>query len=62
MHTHLDTPERVPDSELTELGISLHEVIKALVVWTEEHQLQISAARTVYDERIAEQQLQAAAP
>ncbi|RJL30795.1 winged helix-turn-helix transcriptional regulator [Bailinhaonella thermotolerans] len=48
-------PPRV-DYELTPLGISLHEVIKTLVIWTEEHQQQISAARSEYDRRAAEEE------
>ncbi|SDJ43494.1 winged helix-turn-helix transcriptional regulator [Nonomuraea jiangxiensis] len=50
-------PPRV-DYELTELGMSLHEVIKSLVIWTEEHQQAISAARSTYDQRIAEEERQ----
>ncbi|MGN9844566.1 winged helix-turn-helix transcriptional regulator [Nonomuraea sp. H19] len=55
-------PPRV-DYELTALGISLHEVIKSLVIWTEEHQQEISAARSTYDQKAAEEerQLQATA-
>ncbi|GAA5068923.1 DNA-binding HxlR family transcriptional regulator [Thermocatellispora tengchongensis] len=48
-------PPRV-DYELTPLGISLHEVIKSLVIWTEEHQQEISAARSAYDQRAAEEE------
>ncbi|WP_431925890.1 winged helix-turn-helix transcriptional regulator [Nonomuraea jabiensis] len=48
-------PPRV-EYELTALGFSLHEVIKSLVVWTEEHQREISDARTAYDERTAEEE------
>ncbi|QYC42151.1 HTH-type transcriptional activator HxlR [Nonomuraea coxensis DSM 45129] len=48
-------PPRV-DYELTPLGISLHEVIKSLVVWTEEHQQEISAARSAYDRQAAEEE------
>jgi DNA-binding HxlR family transcriptional regulator len=43
-----EVPPRV-EYRLTPMGQSLHEVIKALVVWTEEHQQQISAARDAYD-------------
>ncbi|MER7506444.1 helix-turn-helix domain-containing protein [Nonomuraea pusilla] len=48
-------PPRV-EYALTPLGISLHEVIKSLVIWTEEHQREISAARSAYDERVAEEE------
>ncbi|GAA4093221.1 winged helix-turn-helix transcriptional regulator [Nonomuraea sp. NPDC050663] len=44
------SPPRV-DYELTALGNSLQEVTKALVVWTERHQQEISEARTEYDQR-----------
>ncbi|NUT44509.1 MAG: helix-turn-helix transcriptional regulator [Thermoactinospora sp.] len=44
------SPPRV-DYELTALGNSLQEVTKALVVWTERHQQEISEARTEYDRR-----------
>lgn len=47
-------PPRV-DYELTPLGGSLHATIKALVTWTEEHQREISTARTAYDVRSAEE-------
>ena len=43
-----EVPPRV-EYRLTPMGQSLHQVIKALVVWTEEHQQQISAARDAYD-------------
>ena len=53
---HATVPPRV-DYELTPLGTSLHETIRALVVWTEEHQREIAGARAAYDVRIeAEQQ------
>ncbi|MEV0998764.1 helix-turn-helix domain-containing protein [Nonomuraea sp. NPDC050202] len=48
-------PPRV-EYELTALGVSLHEVIRSLVIWTEEHQQEISDARSVYDERAEEQE------
>ncbi|MGW4958343.1 winged helix-turn-helix transcriptional regulator [Nonomuraea sp. NPDC004186] len=54
-------PPRV-EYELTALGISLHEVIKSLVVWTEEHQREISDARTAYDDRTAEEERLLQAP
>ncbi|WP_066366740.1 winged helix-turn-helix transcriptional regulator [Herbidospora mongoliensis] len=41
-------PPRV-DYELTPLGESLHETIKALVTWTEAHQQEIARARETYD-------------
>ena len=43
-----EVPPRV-EYRLTPMGQSLHEVIKALVVWTEEHQQQMSAARDAND-------------
>jgi DNA-binding HxlR family transcriptional regulator len=43
-------PPRV-DYELTEMGRTLHATIKSLVVWTEEHQARIAAARDAYDRR-----------
>ncbi|MGW0064419.1 winged helix-turn-helix transcriptional regulator [Streptosporangium sandarakinum] len=49
---HPVVPPRV-DYALTPLGATLHEVIKTLVVWTEEHQNHIAAARSAYDARIA---------
>ncbi|MEW9552685.1 winged helix-turn-helix transcriptional regulator [Nonomuraea sp. NPDC050783] len=54
-------PPRV-EYALTPLGISLHEVIKSLVLWTEDHQQEISTARSAYDVRTAEEEhrLQAA--
>lgn len=57
---HATVPPRV-DYELTTLGTTLHETIKALVVWTEDHQREIAAARTAYDRRIAAEQEEAAA-
>ncbi|GAA3803977.1 MULTISPECIES: winged helix-turn-helix transcriptional regulator [Amycolatopsis] len=48
-------PPRV-DYELTPLGISLHQVIKSLVTWTEEHQREIAAAHEAYDRRVAEEE------
>jgi DNA-binding HxlR family transcriptional regulator len=41
-------PPRV-EYELTPLGRTLHATIQALVVWTEEHQDEIAAARAAYD-------------
>ena len=38
---------------LTELGCTLHETIKSLVTWTEEHQEEVAAARAAYDRREA---------
>lgn len=46
-------PPRV-DYALTPLGCTLHETIKALVVWTESNQAEIAAARARYDTRRAE--------
>ncbi|MDF2707543.1 MAG: transcriptional regulator [Nonomuraea muscovyensis] len=45
---HPVVPPRV-DYALTPLGRTLHETIKALVTWTEEHQGEIAAARAAYD-------------
>ncbi|MEV4921118.1 helix-turn-helix domain-containing protein [Streptomyces tirandamycinicus] len=47
---HPVVPPRV-DYELTPLGATLHSTIRSLVVWTEEHQSEIAAARAEYDER-----------
>ncbi|MFG1621896.1 winged helix-turn-helix transcriptional regulator [Kribbella sp. NPDC049227] len=48
---HATVPPRV-DYELTPMGATLHSTISALVVWTEEHQNAIAAARTAYDRRV----------
>ncbi|SEU34969.1 winged helix-turn-helix transcriptional regulator [Nonomuraea wenchangensis] len=48
-------PPRV-EYALTPLGMSLHETIKSLVIWTEEHQQEISAARSAYDQQAAEEE------
>jgi DNA-binding HxlR family transcriptional regulator len=45
-------PPRV-EYELTPLGATLHETIKSLVTWTEEHQAEIATARSQYDSREA---------
>jgi DNA-binding HxlR family transcriptional regulator len=47
---HPVVPPRV-DYALTPLGRTLHQTIKALVTWTEEHQEEIAAARAAYDAR-----------
>ncbi|MFI7636973.1 winged helix-turn-helix transcriptional regulator [Nonomuraea sp. NPDC049400] len=47
---HPVVPPRV-DYALTPLGRTLHQTIKALVTWTEEHQREIAEARAAYDER-----------
>ncbi|MEJ3744489.1 helix-turn-helix domain-containing protein [Actinomycetes bacterium KLBMP 9797] len=52
-------PPRV-DYALTPLGRTLHQTIRALVTWTETHQGEIAAARTAYDQRVTEEQRQAA--
>ncbi|QIJ65264.1 helix-turn-helix domain-containing protein [Streptomyces sp. JB150] len=49
---HPVVPPRV-DYELTPLGATLHETIRTLVTWTEEHQNEIAAARAEYDRRAA---------
>ncbi|HWM04445.1 MAG TPA: helix-turn-helix domain-containing protein [Actinophytocola sp.] len=49
---HPTVPPRV-DYELTALGATLHDTIRALVHWTEQHQNEIAAARTAYDARAA---------
>lgn len=49
---HPVVPPRV-DYELTPLGATLHETIRNLVIWTEEHQNEIAAARAEYDRRAA---------
>ena len=43
-------PPRV-EYALTPLGATLHRTVQALVVWTEEHQGEIVAARQEYDGR-----------
>ncbi|MEV0382952.1 helix-turn-helix domain-containing protein [Nonomuraea sp. NPDC050643] len=48
---HPVVPPRV-DYALTPLGRTLHETIKALVTWTEQHQQEIAAARAAYDARV----------
>jgi DNA-binding HxlR family transcriptional regulator len=45
-------PPRV-DYALTPLGRTLHQTIKALVTWTEEHTGEIAASRAAYDARRA---------
>ncbi|GAA2298980.1 helix-turn-helix domain-containing protein [Nonomuraea roseoviolacea subsp. roseoviolacea] len=45
---HPVVPPRV-DYALTPLGRTLHETIKALVTWTEDHQREIAEARAAYD-------------
>jgi DNA-binding HxlR family transcriptional regulator len=45
---HPVVPPRV-DYDLTPLGATLHETIKTLVTWTEQHQAEIAAARARYD-------------
>ncbi|MEU6741175.1 winged helix-turn-helix transcriptional regulator [Streptosporangium sandarakinum] len=58
---HPVVPPRV-DYALTPLGATLHEVIKTLVVWTEEHQNHIAAARSAYDARVAAEERLLGAP
>jgi DNA-binding HxlR family transcriptional regulator len=48
---HPVVPPRV-DYALTPLGRTLHQTIKSLVTWTEEHQKEIAAARAAYDARV----------
>ncbi|MEU0528708.1 winged helix-turn-helix transcriptional regulator [Streptomyces niveus] len=50
---HPVVPPRV-EYRLTPMGRTLHTTINALVIWTEEHQNQIAAAREEYDRRAAE--------
>ncbi|MGW0801505.1 winged helix-turn-helix transcriptional regulator [Nonomuraea sp. NPDC002799] len=52
---HPTVPPRV-DYELTPMGATLHSTISALVVWTEEHQNAIAAARAAYDRRVVAEQ------
>ena len=47
---HPVVPPRV-DYALTPLGATLHRTVQALVVWTEQHQNEIAAARATYDGR-----------
>ncbi|WP_324788698.1 helix-turn-helix domain-containing protein [Streptomyces sp. H51] len=49
---HPVVPPRV-EYELTPLGATLHDTIRSLVVWTEEHQAEIASARAEYDRRTA---------
>ncbi|MFF4159461.1 winged helix-turn-helix transcriptional regulator [Streptomyces sp. NPDC001678] len=51
---HPVVPPRV-DYELTPLGVTLHDTIRALVIWTEEHQTEVAAARASYDSRVEEE-------
>jgi DNA-binding HxlR family transcriptional regulator len=51
-------PPRV-DYELTPLGATLHDTIRALVTWTERHQNEIATARAAYDVRAEQEQRQA---
>ncbi|MEO3796921.1 helix-turn-helix domain-containing protein [Nonomuraea sp. B10E15] len=48
---HPTVPPRV-DYELTPMGATLHSTISALVIWTEEHQNAIAAARAAYDRKV----------
>ncbi|MFG2088685.1 MULTISPECIES: winged helix-turn-helix transcriptional regulator [unclassified Spirillospora] len=48
---HPTVPPRV-DYALTPMGVTLHETIRSLVTWTEEHQNAIAAARAAYDTRV----------
>ncbi|CAM4055493.1 helix-turn-helix domain-containing protein [Kibdelosporangium persicum] len=52
-------PPRV-DYALTPLGISLHQVIKSLVTWTEDHQGEIARAHDEYDRRAEQEEHQQA--
>ena len=47
---HPVVPPRV-EYELTPLGATLLENVRALIVWSEEHLPEIDAARAAYDER-----------
>ena len=47
---HSVVPPRV-DYALTDMGCTLHQTIKSLVTWTEEHQEAIARARAAYDVR-----------
>ncbi|NUU23062.1 MAG: helix-turn-helix transcriptional regulator [Streptomycetaceae bacterium] len=49
---HPVVPPRV-EYALTPLGATLHDTIQAMVLWTEEHQNEIAAARAAYDAREA---------
>ncbi|MET8335709.1 helix-turn-helix domain-containing protein [Streptosporangium canum] len=48
---HPVVPPRV-DYELTPLGVTLHDTIQSLVMWTERHQNEIAVARADYDARV----------
>ncbi|WP_242907773.1 winged helix-turn-helix transcriptional regulator [Actinomadura terrae] len=52
---HPTVPPRV-DYALTPMGATLHATVRSLVVWTEEHQNSIAAARAAYDRRTAAEQ------
>lgn len=47
---HPTIPPRV-DYELTELGMNVSELLKAITGWSEEHAAEITKARQAYDER-----------
>lgn len=51
---HATVPPRV-DYQLTAMGATLHQTIRALVTWTEAHQNEIAAARSSYDRRANEE-------
>ncbi|MFE7130297.1 winged helix-turn-helix transcriptional regulator [Streptomyces sp. NPDC057638] len=51
---HPVVPPRV-EYALTPLGRTLHTTIRSLVLWTEEHQQEIAAARASYDRKAAEE-------
>lgn len=50
-HAYAEMPPRV-EYELTELGATLHDPLRALGTWAEQHIEQVLAARDAYDARI----------
>lgn len=47
---HPTVPPRV-DYELTPLGATLHQAVRVLSSWSDEHEAEIAAARAAYDAR-----------
>lgn len=50
-HAYAEMPPRV-EYELTELGATLHEPLRALSTWAESHIEQVLEARGAYDARV----------
>ncbi|MEV0678435.1 helix-turn-helix domain-containing protein [Actinosynnema sp. NPDC050436] len=47
---HATVPPRV-DYELTPLGRTLHETLRSLATWADEHEEEVNAARAAFDAR-----------